>query len=253
MSNNLLFSLVFLLISLFLFQFVQRKVHRELQAIFLLLTRRQDITIVLFSLIFFPGVLLHELSHYIMARLLRVKTGSLSLIPRVVENRTIRMGYVETARTGTIRSALIGIAPLLSGGAAVTYIGLNRFGLTAMVGLASSGAWNTFFETLIRFPEIQDFWVWFYLIFTISSTLLPSPADRQAWLPLIIGTGILAFIGMIAGAGPWMVINLGPIIITTIQAAAIIFSISLLLHLTMVIPLTFIHWIISKISGISVK
>ena len=49
---------------------LQRALHREIQVVFLLITRRPEITVALFSLLFFPGVLLHEGSHYLMAKIL---------------------------------------------------------------------------------------------------------------------------------------------------------------------------------------
>ena len=57
---------------------LQRSLHREIQSVFLLITRRPEIAIALFSLLFFPGVLLHESSHFLMAKLLNVPTGRVS-------------------------------------------------------------------------------------------------------------------------------------------------------------------------------
>ena len=45
---------------------LQRSLHREIQVLFLVVTRRPDIAIALFSVLFFPGVLLHEGSHYLV-------------------------------------------------------------------------------------------------------------------------------------------------------------------------------------------
>ena len=90
-------GLVWFLLLLGPFLFLQRSLHREVQAFFLLLTRRQDISIVIFSLLFFPGVLLHETSHYLMARLLNVRTGRFSIIPRPLPDGHLQLGYVETA------------------------------------------------------------------------------------------------------------------------------------------------------------
>jgi hypothetical protein len=56
--------------------------NRETQAVFLLLTRRGEVAMVLFAVLFFPGVLLHEVSHYVMAQLLGVRTKRFSLIPK---------------------------------------------------------------------------------------------------------------------------------------------------------------------------
>ncbi|MBP1701841.1 MAG: putative rane protein, partial [Chloroflexi bacterium] len=86
--------LLVILAPLLLFQ---RYLHRELQAVLLILTRRADLTIMLFSLIFLPGVVLHEASHWLMAKLLRVPTGRFSILPRPMGNGRLQMGFVETA------------------------------------------------------------------------------------------------------------------------------------------------------------
>src|SRR5512143_2626739 len=103
--------------------FAQRWLHREVQWVFLLITRSPSVSVGLFSLLFFPGVLLHELSHFLMARLLGVRAGRFSLLPSVVEGGKLRLGFVETAETDWVRDALIGAAPLITGGAAVAYLG----------------------------------------------------------------------------------------------------------------------------------
>ena len=112
--------------------FAQRWLHREIQILFLLLTRKPVIALGLFSLLFFPGVLLHELSHYLVARLLGVRTGRFSLLPSLMADGKLRLGYVETAGSDVVRDALIGTAPLLSGGAAVAFLGINRLGLVPL-------------------------------------------------------------------------------------------------------------------------
>jgi hypothetical protein len=66
MNFFLLDGLAWLLLMLGPLLLLQPVLHREIQAVFLLLTRRPALTIGLFSLIFFPGVLLHEGSHFVV-------------------------------------------------------------------------------------------------------------------------------------------------------------------------------------------
>ena len=61
---------------------LQRRLHYEIQAVLYLLTRRIDLTFTIFAILFLPGVLIHEASHYLMARLLKVQVGKFSLIPQ---------------------------------------------------------------------------------------------------------------------------------------------------------------------------
>ncbi|HWQ83476.1 MAG TPA: hypothetical protein VN363_02855, partial [Anaerolineales bacterium] len=148
----------------------QRWLHREVQAIFLLLTRRTDVSIVLFALLFFPGVLLHETSHYLVARLLGVRTGRFSLIPHPLPNGRLQLGFVETQASGWVRETLIGAAPLISGGLLVAYAGVQRLGLTAAWDALSGGAPGAVQQALSAMFERPDFWLWFYLTIAVSST-----------------------------------------------------------------------------------
>ena len=104
-----LFWFILMLVPLIL---LQRLLHREIQAVFLILTRDPRITMGIFSLIFLPGVFLHELSHFLMAKILGVRTGRFSLFPQSLPDGRLQLGYVETTRSDIIRDSLIGAAPL---------------------------------------------------------------------------------------------------------------------------------------------
>jgi hypothetical protein len=87
--------------------FLQRRLHREIQAVFLLLTKRPEISLALFSVLFFPGVLLHETSHWLAAHLLAVRTGRFSLLPRPLKDGRLQPGFVETSVTDPVRAPLL--------------------------------------------------------------------------------------------------------------------------------------------------
>src|SRR6266508_236691 len=87
---------------------LQRLLHREVQAVFLILTRDPRLTMGLFSIIFFPGVFLHELSHFLMAKILFIRTGKFSIFPQPLPDGRLQLGYVETARSDVVRDSLVG-------------------------------------------------------------------------------------------------------------------------------------------------
>ncbi len=60
-------GLVWLVVCLVVFILVKRALDFEIQAIFLLIFRKPNFAIGLYSILFLPGVLLHELSHYLTA------------------------------------------------------------------------------------------------------------------------------------------------------------------------------------------
>jgi hypothetical protein len=243
---------LWLVISLGPFLFVQRWLHRELQALLLLITRRQGLSLGLFSLFFFPGVLLHESSHYVMARVLGVKTGRLSLLPELTETGKLRMGYVETEQAGAIADALIGTAPLLAGGAVIAFLGSVCLGLSPLAAFMHEGDWASFWQGLLIIPERNDFWLWFYLAFAVSSTMLPSASDRYSWRAVGIGLGLILLALVIGGAGPWMLENFGPWLNQALLGMALIFGISLTLHLALALPIWGLRRLVSRITGLKV-
>jgi hypothetical protein len=240
---------------------LQRFLHREIQAVFLILTRSPQIAMTLFSLLFFPGVFLHEASHYIMAVLLRVRVGKVSLIPQVItapdpsggaKNSRLQLGYVETAKTDFLRDSLIGAAPLITGSLFVIFASLNRLHL--------GGAWNSliatdfsaFWPQLTAVTQTADFWLWFYLVFSVSSTMLPSASDRRGWWTLAAVFIVLLALALLSGAGPWMLAQLAPAFNQGMRALAGVFAVTAVVHAILTIPVWLLEKLFSKLTGLQV-
>lgn len=73
------------------------------------------------AVIYFPGTVIHEMSHYCAAKLLRIPTGRISLIPRF-HDTGLEMGSVQIGRTDFIRRFLVGVAPLVVGITILSFI-----------------------------------------------------------------------------------------------------------------------------------
>lgn len=229
--------------------FFIRRLHFEIQAVLLLLTRRVDVSTLLFALLFLPGVFLHEASHYLMARLLRVPTGRFSLVPQPLASGKLRMGFVETARTDLLRDALIGSAPLIAGGIVVAYLGIGQLGLIDLWGVINQVPPPEIPSRIGLLVSSPDFWLWFYLAFTVSSTMFPSSSDRRAWLPLLLVALLLLAIGLLFGAGPWLLANLGEPFNRALLAVDAVLGISLSLHLVLLLPTLALRLLLSRLTG----
>lgn len=176
---------------------LQRWIHRHLRGLTYLLTGRMNWAVLLYALVLFPGVLLHELSHWITARLLGVRTAGVSLLPQMQKDGALRLGYVEYYRSrslGPIRESLIGAAPLVTGLSIVLLIGHHIFDVSSFTTAIRAGNLDQLSGALVSLFEAPDFLVWLYLIFAVSNAMMPSPSDRRAWPPVLILLAVAAVI-----------------------------------------------------------
>jgi len=232
---------------------VQRGLHREIQLVLFLIFRREKGSLILFSLLFLPGVFLHEASHFLAAKCLRVRTGRFSLIPQPMADGRLRMGFVETAPGGVVRDSLVGLAPLLVGGGVVAWIGSSKMHLQWIADSLLTGPFAASWQGLpARAGSMlgqADFWLWFYLIFVVSSTMFPSPSDRRAWAPLIIAAGLLLGMAILLGAGSWISSTLVPSVNLGLRLAASVFATSLAVHTVLLVPIWGIRALICRAKG----
>ena len=232
--------------------FLQRLLHREIQAVFLITTRHPGLTIGLFSMLFFPGVLLHELSHFLAAKMLGVRTGGFSLLPQVLPDGRLLLGYVETQRTDVVRDSLIGLAPLVAGGLFIAYASIYQLKLLLLWQTLQNGQTELFLEALNALPSVDDFPLWFYLTFAVSSAMLPSASDRHAWTPLAVWVAGIFALALLAGAGPWMAATVAPPLNQFLQSVAMLFGLSAAIHAMLLLPTFLVHKFLARLFRVDI-
>lgn len=96
------------------------------------------IRLVFIAIIYFPGTVLHEFSHYAFAKLLGVPVHGFSVMPRFID-RGMEFGHVRIQRVDIFRRGLIAIAPMIVGiisfGVAVYIFMQNDTTTVARIGL----------------------------------------------------------------------------------------------------------------------
>lgn len=240
---NLLLAWLWLFVTLPPLLVLERWVHRHIQGIGLLITRDPDLATVVYSIIFFPGVALHEISHWLTAKLLGVQTGRFSLWPRRQPDGTLRLGFVETVKIDFLREALIGIAPLAAGSAVVVLIGYSRLAIGPLGTAIASGAVVDIAQKFLAILKTADAFIWLYLLFVVSNSMMPSASDRRAWLPVSIMLVLIGIALYYVGAVPAVMQTLGEPLTAGVRVVASAFSITIGVNL-LIIPLI---WLFEKL------
>lgn len=160
---------------------VERWIHRHVQGLGLLLTNNPQAAVLIYYVALLPGVVLHEVSQWVLAKLLRVRVKQFRIWPEEQRGGVIRLGLVEIEKnTDNIRATLIGMVPLASGVAAIVLIG-SRFNLQPLLDALPTGDLPTIGAGLDAFLSTPDFWLWVYLVFAIANAMLPEEHDRISW------------------------------------------------------------------------
>lgn len=189
--------LLSLIVGLALLIPTSRWLGTRIQRLVFMFTGNATVALYVYFVLLLPGTLLHELSHWLTARLLGVRTAGITLRPQVGHGNKAQFGSVTIGHTDPIRESLIGAAPLLIGSAVVVAIASWHLSSLSLISSPIELA-KEFFGALMRVP---DAWLWLYIMLAISNAMLPSASDRQSWhwaaliLALIIASAYLLGIG----------------------------------------------------------
>jgi hypothetical protein len=178
--------LVGFFVGFLLVLFLTRWITRHMQGIMFLLGADEEIIMYLQFVLFFPGVLVHEVSHWITAQLLGVRTLQFSIWPQKKGKGKVQYGAVRIEQTDVFRASLIGLAPLVVASLLIILIGRYVLGTELLRQVVAMGQWDRLWDALVQSAHVPDFWLWMYLIFAVSNTMFPSASDREVWKPLII-------------------------------------------------------------------
>lgn len=150
-----MFSILTFIILIFSIFFTTQISLKKLYIFLVKIFRSEKTAKIIFTIIFFPGTVIHEISHFLTAIILFQKIHSFEILPKFEKNQLI-LGSVKYYKTDFLRGIIVGISPFF-GGVFVLFC-LNYFNLFP----SNSIGINIFFG---------------YLIFVITSTMFSSKQD----------------------------------------------------------------------------
>lgn len=160
--------------------FLSRMLTKSLFLLFHLLTHSKHLSLILFAILFYPGVILHELAHYIAALILLVPVGKMEFQP-VLSGNSAKLGSVSVAKSDPIRYMLIGVAPIFAGTIVI---------ITTLFFVTSSGFITSFWKGVVVI----------YSLFVVGNTMFSSKKDVEGTLELLLAAaavgGVLYYLGV---------------------------------------------------------
>jgi hypothetical protein len=169
----MLFFLLFF-VELFILFLLSSTLTRSVSYLLFHLTRSKKVTIHILAWLFFPGTVIHELAHAIMAGVLGVRVGTMEFVP-TIDGDKVKLGSVQIAHTDFFRRFLVGAAPFF-------------VGTSILLGVLYYASQNNLFNNIWIVLSIG------YVVFEIGNTMFSSKKDMEGALELLITIIVLTII-----------------------------------------------------------
>ncbi len=171
---------------------VGRTLFEHLFTLVFLATNSKNTSAIAVFVFLYPGVFLHEFSHWLAAYLLGLRPSKFTLKPKITKNN-LKMGSVTIRSGGPIADSIVGVAPFITGSIVLVLIGYFTFPL---------GRSNNLLQWLKAVPSTPDYLLWLYLMVVVSNAMMPSESDRKPWTTVLIYIGVVAVLAYAANVMP---------------------------------------------------
>lgn len=252
MFVDVLHRLVGVLVLVFLLARLSDWISLHLQGIAYLVSRNQTVATFFMFLVLAPGIFVHELSHWLVARLVGAKTRGFRVWPQR-RGKKIQLGAVQVQSAGRLSLALIGVAPFIVGTVALIILG-GWIGGTA-AGMADWRHWisGTGWGQIAAFFRQADWPLRFYAVWVIANAMMPSAADREPVRPIAIGLAVLAGVAYLVGAVPAIPSEVYAAFISLLDVLAAAFLLAVVGNLAVAAVLAGVERLIGALLGVSVE
>jgi len=248
---DFLSSAILVGILVFLFRHTERWMHQHIFKVGWLLTRNMHLTTILYYIVFLPGVVLYEVTYWLAAGVLNVRANRSIRLPKPQEIGRLELSFVKLApKAHPVKRSIIASAPLAVGLLVIWAIALNAFELEAVLNIAAPGQLDDLAQAIADLVARTDFWLWFYLAFTVSNTMFPAiPKSLRGWRLAGIATLLIIITALVLGISQTFVADMGGTVQQLWHGLALILSLTTLINIFMVIVLGTIEAIIERLTG----
>ncbi len=177
----------------------ERWLHQHIFKVGWLLTNNFHITTILYYCLFLPGIVLHELSIWLLAGLLRVRAERAIRFPAPQEIGELHLNFIRLSpQAGRSRVFVISLAPLLVGISTLWLLAEGVFRWRRALAPLEDGGIDALALALQNVVNTADFWLWFYLAFAIANTMFPARSLLQSRPQKLLAAGGMTLLASLA-------------------------------------------------------
>ena len=139
-----------------------------------------------------------------MAGILNLHAEQAIRLPEAQDIGKVELNFIRVSpRAPQWKRAIILLAPVILGMVIIWVISTNVFDTNTFFASIGGGTLAEVGDGIVALTNTSDFWLWFYLVFTISNTMFPDvPKDlRRWWLLGSISTLVIASLLLFAIQG----------------------------------------------------
>jgi hypothetical protein len=215
-------------------------------------TKQYQTTTIIYYAFFLPGIVLHEFVYWMVAGFLNVRADRVIAWPEKQEIGQLKLNFIKLSKNvGPIKLAVISTAPFIVGLAAIWLIANNIFHIEGFLKIMSTGELKDVSAAIRQLTATPDFWIWFYLAFTISNTMMPHTIQHlRGWWFIIGALAVAAVALVLLGAGNQVLVkNIGLPLNNSLNILSGTLLVIMGIDLFMVAVLGTIEAIIERVTG----
>ncbi len=186
-----------------------------------------------------------------MAGVMNVRADRSIQWPEKQEIGDLQLNFIKIVpKAHPLKRAIIAATPLFVGLLAIWLIAVNIFQLETVILTAGTGRLEDVAAAIGVLTSAPDFWLWFYISFTIANTMFPNiPKDMRGWWQIAGAIGVVVSVLVVLGIGQTFLTEITLSLTQLLNTLSLTLILILFINLMMVMGLGLIEYSIERITG----
>lgn len=245
MLSNVLWLLLAFTLSLLAVVWLNHKIFIQTNLFAFYLTRSPQRAYILYFLLMLPGIVVHEGSHWIAAKLLGLRPGKFRVWPQT-KGKHLRLGSVTSRSGGIWLDSIVGLAPLAVGSLLIALIGQHVFSAGQIASALVQGDLEATFRLLGAALRQTDGPLWAYFLFTFANGMMPSAPDREPVKPVAVYVSLAILVYLLLGLPLEPFTGLLTVLLGPLQSISSTLLLTILLDLVVLLVVTLLTWLVKR-------